>query len=229
MNKIKYLIVALLFSSFTFAACSDDDNGVNGPSAESNAFAKVIHASPDAPGVDILVDNGEATTNLTFPNNTSYLSVPSGTRNVKVNATGTSTTVIEADLDLEANIYYSIFAVNTVSNIEPLVLQDDLTEPAEGKAHVRFLHLSPDAPAVDITLTDGTKIFPDKSFKEYSEFTPLDAASYDLQVRAAGTDTVVLELNGITLEDGKIYTVFAKGLLNGSGNKALGAQIIANN
>jgi len=31
----------------------------------------VVHASPDAPGVDLLVDGAVVGTNLTFPNNTS--------------------------------------------------------------------------------------------------------------------------------------------------------------
>ena len=39
----------------------------------------------------------------------------------------------------------------------------------------------------------------------------------------------MLPLPGITLEAGKIYTVFAKGFVGGTGGQALGAQIIANN
>jgi hypothetical protein len=124
---------------------------------------------------------------------------------------------------------YSVFAVNSVSNIEPLLIEDDLTAPAQGKAHVRFIHLSPDAPAVDITLTDGTIVFGNRAFKDFTAFTPLDAGTYDLQVRVAGTTTVALDLPGITVESGKIYTVFAKGFLSGSGIQALGAQIIVNN
>jgi hypothetical protein len=50
-----------------------------------------------------------------------------------------------------------------------------------------------------------------------------------LQVRVAGTPTVALNLPGITLEAGMIYTVFAKGFLNGVGQQALGAEIIVNN
>ena len=109
------------------------------------------------------------------------------------------------------------------------MLVDDLSAPAAGTAHVRFLHLSPDAPAVDITLTDGTVVFGNKSFRDYTEFTPLTAGSYDLQVRLAGTTTVVLDLPGIALEAGTIYTVFAKGFVNGTGVQALGAEIIVNN
>jgi hypothetical protein len=190
---------------------------------------KVVHASPDAPAVDLLVDNVLAGTGLTYPNNTSYLNLTSGTKNIKVNVSGTSTTAIEADVLFNANKDYSVYAVDVVSNISALVLEDDLTAPVAGKAHVRFIHLSPNAPAVDITLTDGTVIFGNKSFKEFTPFTPLDAGSYDLQVRVAGTSTVALDLGTITIENGNIYTVFAKGLLNGTGDQALGAEIIINN
>jgi hypothetical protein len=207
------------------------DNGTGDAFVDLEAATskvKVVHASPDAPGVDLLVDNVVAGTNLTFPNNTGYLSVNSGTKNIKVNVSGTSTTAIEADLLFSAYENYSVFAVDQVSNISALVLEDDLTEPASGKAHVRFVHLSPDAPAVDITLTDGTVVFGNISFKEFTQFTPLDAASYDLQVRLTGTNTVVLELPGIALQNGTIYTVFAKGLVSGSGSQALNAEIIVN-
>lgn len=228
--KIKNFIltVAVALTAFTFIGCSDDDTPVQPTPTPTNSLVKVVHASPDAPGVDLLVDNAVAGTNLTFPNNTGYLTVPSGTRNVKVNVTGTMTTVIEANVDFMSNKNYSVFAVNSVSNIEPLLIEDDLTTPAQGKAHVRFIHLSPDAPAVDITLTDGTIVFGNQAFKDFTPFTPLDAGSYDLQVRVAGTNTVALDLPGITVEAGKIYTVFAKGFLNGTGQQELGAQIIVN-
>jgi len=225
----KYLSIFLMviFGIIISTACSDDEEIIT-PPAQSKARVLVTHASPDAPGVDLLVDNTVAGTNLTFPNSTGYLEINSGTRNIKVNVTGTSTTALEANLNLAADKNYSVFAVNNVSTIEAVVLEDNLTSPASGKAHVRFVHLSPDAPAVDITLTDGTVVFGDYIFKEASAFTPLNSGNYDLQVRLAGTSTVVLDLPNIALTAGKIYTVFAKGLVGGSGTQALGAQIIVN-
>ncbi|MEP0862370.1 MAG: DUF4397 domain-containing protein [Ignavibacterium sp.] len=225
----KMLFVILTFiTTISLASCSDDENTTS-PTPAEKANVLVVHASPDAPGVDLLVDNTVAGTNLTFPNNTGYLSVNAGTRNVKVNVNGTSTTVIQANLNLVANKNYSVFAVNQVSAIEPLVFEDDLTTPASGKAHVRFIHLSPNAPAVNITLTDGTIVFGNVAFKGSVNFTPLNAGTYNLQVRDAATNaTVVLELPNITLQAGKIYTVFAKGLLGVTGAQELGAQIIVN-
>lgn len=232
-DKAKYLLPLLVVAfGLTLTACSDDDDDNPMAPGTPNSMVMVVHTSPDAPGVDILVDDSKALSNLTFPNNSGYVQIPSGDRNIKVNVVNTATTVIEADLSLNADVNYSVFAVNQVASIEPLVLADDLTAPAAGKAHVRFIHLSPDAPAVDIAVTGGPVVFPDVEFKEVSGFTPLDAASYNLEVRVAGTSTVVLSLPNIALQAGKIYTVFAKGFASG-GNPAiddddLGAAIIVN-
>jgi hypothetical protein len=177
-----------------------------------------------------LIDDVKVNTQpLTYPNNTGYLDAETGTRNIKVNVAGTSTTVINGDLDLEVDKYYSVFAVDQVSEITALVLVDDLTMPAAGKAHVRFVHLSPDAPAVDVAVaSSGAVVFSDIAFKESTVFTPLDAGTYNLDVRVAGTSTVALVLPPVTLQAGKIYTVFAKGFLAGTGAQALGAEIIVN-
>jgi hypothetical protein len=154
--------------------------------------------------------------------------VEAKSNNIKVNVSGTSTSVINADVTFEKDKNYSIFAVDSVAKIAPLVLSDDLTAPASGKAHVRFVHLSPNAPAVDVALVGGAVVFPNQSFKGFTAFAPLDAGTYNLEVRVAGTSTVALTLPPITLAAGKIYTVFAKGFLGATGAQELGAEIIVN-
>jgi len=218
--------------SYTFGVRVFVDNN-NGDVTADLSFATsnvmVIHASPDAPEVDLYVSDGLAGENLPYLANTDYLSIDAGTKNIKVNVAGTTTSVIDADVRFNAYKNYSVFATGSVSDIQPLVLEDDLTTPVTGKSHVRFIHLSPDAPAVDITLTNGTVVFGNKSFRENTDFTPLDSGTYDLQVRVAGTNTVVLNLDGINLELGKIYSVIAKGFVNGSDDQRLQANIIMNN
>ena len=225
--KLSLLLLALCIAIFS-VGCSDDSTPTT-PAPAGTAYISAIHASPDAPGVDLHVDGMVAGAGLTFPNNTAYLPVSAGTRSIAVKVAGTSTTVLSADLPVAANTYYSVFAVDSVSKLSALVLTDDLTAPASGKAHVRFIHLSPNAPAVDVALAGGSVLIGDKSFKQYTSFVPLDAGTYDLEVRLAGTSSVVLPLPGITLTAGKIYTVFAKGFVGGTGAQALGAQIIVNN
>jgi hypothetical protein len=229
-NVLKTATLSLGVLMLGVTGCSDSDNPVASNPAPAQVL--IVHASPDAPGVDIFVDNGQpaAVSNLQFLSNTGYVPVPAGVRNVRVKLNATTDTVINANLTLVSGTYYSVFAVDSASKVTALVLEDDLTAPAAGKAHLRFVHLSPNAPNVDIALTGGGVIggLGNVPFKEARGFLPLGAGTYDLEVRVAGTSNVALPLPGITLEAGKIYTVYAKGFLGGANAQALGAAIIVN-
>lgn len=231
MSKKFFKLTAAIIASATisFTACTKDDD-----STMFYTSLSVTHASPNAPDVDIYVDNSKVNVNpLSFSSTTGYLkNLVAGKKNIKVNVAGTTTSVINADITFEGNKSYSLFAIDSVSKLSTLLTVDDLTTPATGKAHVRFIHLSPDAPAVDIAVAGlgiGGVVIPNTSFKQATAFAPLAAGTYNLEVREAGTANVALVLPPITLADGKIYTVFAKGFLGGTGAQALGAEIIVNN
>lgn len=221
---------ALLFSSLAFVSCKKEK--------KEEARVLVTHASPDAPGVDLLVDNQKVNASaLTFPNNTGYLTVTAGTRNIKVNAAGTTTTVINADVPFTKDKNYSLFAYNQLASIGAILVEDDLTAPASGKAHIRFFHLSPGAPAVTVGVLNGdvfTPVFSNRAFETQATaaanqaFAPVDAGTYTFDVRVAGTSTSVLTVPGVALQAGKIYTVFARGIV-GNSTTPLGASVIAHN
>jgi len=179
------------------------------------ARVRIVHASPDAPAVDVWVNDNAAFTNAPFKGITEYAELEVGAYNVKVVPTGaTEPVVIEADLALEAKDY-TVVAVGKLEEIEPLVLVDNNSAPEAGKAHVRFVHASPDAPAVDIAVKDGPVLFSNIAFREVGDYLPVDAGTYDLEVRLAGTTDVALAVPGLALADGTVYTVFAMGLAGG--------------
>jgi hypothetical protein len=181
------------------------------------ARVRVVHASPDAPAVDVWVNGSVAFSNAPFKGITDYASLAPATYNVQVTPTGaTEPVVIEADLALAANTDYTVIAVGLLDNIEPLVLVDNNSAPAAGKAHVRFVHASPDAPAVDIAVANGGPVlFSNVPFKGVGDYLPVDAGTYDLEARVAGTDTVALSVPGVQLNEGTVYTIFAMGLADG--------------
>ena len=228
--KFNYLFISLFLVSFLFS-CDKDET------PQATASINVIHASPDAPGVDLLVDNSKVNTvDLNFPEASGYLKVFSGTRNIKVNATGTNNSVINADLTFSADRYYSVYAYNRLASIAAIVVEDNLAMPAAGQAHIRFFHLSPNAPIVTVGTLSGatfTPVFSNRSFETQAtasanqNFTPVAAGTYTFDVQANGAS--VLNLPNIVLQAGKIYTVFAKGLVGGTGSQALGAQIVTHN
>jgi LPXTG-motif cell wall-anchored protein len=68
---------------------------------------------------------------------------------------------------------------------------------------------------VDIAVTGGPVLFSDVPFKGVGDYLPVDAGTYDLEARVAGTDTVALSVPGVALEEGTVYTIFAMGLAGG--------------
>jgi hypothetical protein len=190
--------------------------GISGVGAQSEqAQVRIVHASPDAPAVDIWINGEVAISGLAFGEATDYVSLDAGDYDVAVTPAGAGAedAVIEATLTLESGMAYTVAAVGEVANIEPLVLQDNLGAPEMGKAHVRVVHASPDAPAVDVAVTDGPVLIQGLEFKADSGYLPVDAMAYDLEVRPSGTEDVAIAIPGFNAEAGTVYTVMAIGLL----------------
>jgi hypothetical protein len=199
--------------------------------AEPDTRVRVMHASPDAPAVDVLVDSSPAFSNLEFPDIADYATLPYGTYNVTVVPTGeTGPGVIgPVDLNFMNDTDYTVMAVNTLASIEPLILMDMNGPISANKAWVRFVHASPDAPAVDIALAGGAVLFSDIEFKEVGTYLEVDAGTYDLEVRLTGTSTVVLDLPGLVFANGTVNTAYAIGFAAGKGidSPVLGAVLNA--
>ena len=98
------------------------------------AQVMVVHASPNAPAVDVRINNAVALSGVAFPSNSAYTAVNAGTTNIKVSPAGTTTYVIDANVNLAANTNYSVFAVDSVNKIKAAVVTDNLATPASGKA-----------------------------------------------------------------------------------------------
>ena len=209
--KLKFLTLLLAATAMT-AACDDDDN--TGP--EGEARVRVVHASPDAPDVDVLVDDSPVLTDVPYLATSDYLEVAPGSRNLKVNAAGTATSVIDADVNLVDGTDYTVIASGLAAEIEPIVLEDDSSEPAEGLARVRAIHGAASAPAVDIyvtapdaDLTAETPALTNIVLGDVADYIEAPAGDYQVRVTTTGTKTVVIDSGTLTLESGQVRTAIA--------------------
>ncbi len=201
-------------------------------SAADTAQVRVLHASPDAPAVDVYLDDTivDALTNVPFGTSSDYLAIPAGDHNVKVYATGTtSAPVIDADVTVATGKKYTIAATNAVAAIEAQVLEDT-PAPDCDTAQVRVVHFSADAPAIDVApagAAPADAVVKNLAYPNASDYLALPGGTYDLEVRLAGTTTVALALPGVAIEDCNAYSVFAIGSAAGTpvGGKAL--QVVA--
>lgn len=199
----------VLAAAAALTACGDDEDGA--------ARLRVGHFSPDAPAVDVLVNNTQVLTNVSYTQASSYLDALAGSANIQVRAAGTTTTVINATATLAEDTDYTVLAVNRLAQIEPLVLEDDNTPPAAGQAHVRVVHGASTAPAVDVYVTapganinTATPTLTNVPFKGVSAYLPVPAGTYQVRVTPTGTKTVVIDVPSFVLTAGQIRTVVAR-------------------
>ena len=190
-----------------------------GAGAADEARVRVIHASPDAPNVDVYANGNAVLTDVPFEASSGYMAVPAGNYTFEVFPAGADANatdpVLTIDANLEAGTDYTVAAIGEVANIEAAVFVDNNAAPAAGQAHINVIHAGPDAPAVDVAVARGPVLVSDLSFGEKQGPLPAEAATYDLEVRPAGTEDVALALDGVALEDGMIYTLVATGFLQG--------------
>ncbi|RWZ51296.1 DUF4397 domain-containing protein [Halobacillus fulvus] len=198
--------VVLIFGVFAPVAFADDHSG------GEMAMVRILHASPDAPAVDVYVNDEAVVEGAEFKAATDYLEVPAGEHTVDIYAAGTAEDgepVISTTLTVEAGMAYTAAAINTLENLEVTALMDE-TEASEGMAKVRVGHFIPDAPAVDVGPIGGDALFAGAEFPNVTDYAELEAGTYDLEVRT--TDgTQLIDLSGTTVEDGKVYSAFAVG------------------
>lgn len=187
------------------------------PRIAKSPYIRILHASPDAPAVDVYANGNLIANNLAFKKFTEYFPVPAGRYTIKIYPAGQKNQpVLETNVSIPEKSIVTVAAVGNLSKLELLAVPDNIMSIPPRKAYVRFVHLSPDAPGVDITTPDGTKLFADVEFKEISNYRAVNPGMYTLQARVAGTSQVVLNVPNVRIRQGRFYTVYAVGLAGGN-------------
>jgi hypothetical protein len=184
-----------------------------------DAQVRVAHLSPNAPNVDVYVDGETALEDVPFGTVSDYLALAAGAHTVEITAAGDpDTSVFEGEVTVEADTFYTVAAGGELGDdvdqsFQPLVLTDDNEPPASDTARLRAVHLSPDAPAVDITAGD-TVLFDGVAFGD-SGYVEVPAGDYTVEIRGdtPGNDGEVAFSSDVGLTGGQVYTAFAAGYL----------------
>lgn len=181
------------------------------------SYARLLHASPDAPPVDVYLNDRKVASNLTYRNFTGYLKIPTGLYTIKVYPAGTTTNpVISTQLQVPARSIYTLAVIGKLQDISLQPILEPVISYNPGTSLIRFIHLSPNTPPVDITLPSGQRLFKDVEYREVTGYIPINPGTYTIQARPAGTDNIALVVPNINLLPNRIYSVYAIGLLDGN-------------
>ncbi|MEJ2604393.1 MAG: DUF4397 domain-containing protein [Gammaproteobacteria bacterium] len=163
---------------------------------------RALHASPDAPAVNIIVNGETALTEVDYTVGSGFLPVTEKTSlQVEAIIPGGNAVVIDESLDLDFTTDYTVIAVGDVAApVAPLVVAnptDDRLTP--GSFFAQVVHAAPDAPAVDIYVTtpgaDLTASAPaatDVAYEEVTDRLEVPAGTYQIRVTPAGDPATVV-------------------------------------
>ena len=99
--------------------------------AMNQSRVRVIHLSPDAPEVDVLINGQIVFNNIGFMDATDYIKVVSGTYNIVVNLAGTNDTILTFSPQLNSQKVYTIYVVGNPPNLSEI-------QSLDGSTFVRF-------------------------------------------------------------------------------------------
>ena len=195
MNTFKSLLV-IFFGMLALAACDSSSNN------RANSFnLQVLHASADAPAVNVLVDGEAVLTNFDYKEGSGYVALDEGTYSIQVDGIipgGDATVIGPVDLPFDRDMTYTIAAVNDVANIEPVVISQSSESVSAGSARLFVLHASAAAPTVDVFVTTpgadlaGEAPVGTFSFKETIGPAEVPAGDYQIRVTVAGNPAAVV-------------------------------------
>lgn len=177
----------------------------------NSSLVRVFHAAPQAPNVDVYVNDQMVFSNLAFGDFTRYVYLDEGEYNVSVYLAGQKDRpVINQMVDVPSQQIFTIAATGNLDNLGLLIIPDKVSKsPSQNYSSVRVIHLSPNAPGVDI-LVDGDTLFEDISFGEGTDYVDLNPGTYNVNVVLNTDKSVVLPLK-VTLNPDKIYTIYIIG------------------
>lgn len=224
-----FLSFALLLGALT--GCDDDDDVTPVPVTDSVAYVSLYHVSPDAPPLGILVDNNRINFNpFEYTEHTGYLRFFTGQRELIFTPFNASNTLVQTSVNLEDDQLYSVFVTGEADDLEALVTEDSIPDVEGNNTLVRLVHVSPDAPAVDLSTTDEGSLFSNVAYREVSEFVEIPSGSTSFDITAAGGEEVIATVANVNFLPERVYTILVRGYENPpAGNtNALSVQIVPN-
>ncbi len=189
------------------------------------ARVQVIHNSPE-PTVDVYAGNTLLLNNFAFRTAIPFVDLPAD-RDIALgialdNSTSSADALATFTASFEEGKTYGVTASGVVGDPGrpfTLLVDAEAREAAADPGNVDFnvLHGAIDAPAVDVDVVGIGNIIADLAYSEQTTYLSVDPDNYLLQVRPAGSPTVVgtfqADLSGLA---GGAARVFASGYLNGT-------------
>lgn len=220
MTRTKRFLAVLLAATLVGSILATGAIASGHDDPQDATYLRVAHASPDAPAVDVYVDNESVLEDVEFGDVSDYLQLDTEPHTVTITAAGDrNATVFEGNVTLERGTATTVAASGEISEngtteFAPRLYDDNALTPDEDEAALRVVHLSPDAPTVDVTTADGEVVLAENvSFGNASEYVTVPEGDYEVEIRedTPNANGTVITTVDVEVEEETTYTAWAVG------------------
>eukprot|EP01116_Phalansterium_solitarium_P018870 TRINITY_DN512_c0_g1_i2.p1 TRINITY_DN512_c0_g1~~TRINITY_DN512_c0_g1_i2.p1 ORF type:complete len:944 (-),score=229.11 TRINITY_DN512_c0_g1_i2:616-3321(-) len=183
----------------------------------SYAQMHFAHAVPGLGPIDVYVDNKLFWPNLAYKNTDSVQNTavwPSATYpySVEVFAAGTNTSLYKTNVVLpQPESFTLLFSGDALYGLS-ISVSSEFIGLIEDSALVRFAHLSPGTPALDVLL-NGVPLVTAAVYKNVSDYNwDFWPGFYNITIRLSGTQAVFWEQQQYQMLDTSVHTIYAEGI-----------------
>lgn len=185
-----------------------------GCGSSNNTRVRLLNAVPTQSGLDMLVASKSVATGVGYGTASAYTSVSSGSPNLQIEATGTTTALVNQSITLASKTDYTVLAMNSSSGVTAIVLTDNNATPASGQIEIRVINASPSLGASDVyVVAPGTSIasvtptVAGVAVGSATAYQSVAAGSYEVFFAPAGQKFVSIDSGPLTFTAGQIRTV----------------------
>lgn len=177
---------------------------------------RFIHAVPGGPAVDIYASGSLLASNVAFSDISSYMELSPGIYNIQIYKAGTyDAPLLSKDYEVIPNTFFTISVIVLEGSITLFSLKDASSVSTVETAFLRFINLSPTAPLLTLSLSNGDILFNSVEYVETTGYYPLSSGIYNLLVSAAGASAINKFIKDINLKPGEFDTIYIIGQADG--------------
>ena len=201
----------------------------------TNTQLQVLNLSTDLLPVNLYINLRNRGVQYRYPTPSGYFSLAAfdtlfQIRKIVAGNNNSSVNEISIDTTLKSNVKYTLFITGFKTNntISHIFISDTSAAPTSGRGKIRFVNGTAGNNIFNVT-ANGTAVFANQKYQNVSKFVEMPAGMYNFKIYDQSSATTILsELPNITVLDGKLYTLYCRGIVGRTDTAAFGMGLLNN-
>ena len=179
-----------------------------------NTRFRLMNAVPDESSLDVLVDSTSVSGNLAYGTSTGYLSEKSGSHQIGIEPSGSSTTLLQQSITFASGSDTTVISSNFSTSVANLVLTDNNSAPASGDFKIRVINASPSLGPADVyivapgtALTTVSPTLSNVGFGATPAYQSLAGGTYEIELTSVGQKFAAIDTGSLVFSAGQVRTL----------------------